>query len=155
MSLHLQYNIEMNKEIKTTNEAYLKYSLHELRFSNDFVKVENNQIVFKSFYNKRAFEIIDINKIFLKKERLFQHNIISIVIGIILGITAFSTIEITIKLLLTVSSMMFFIFSIVYKKYTHNLILIMKSNIIKIKVDSYQKNEAKHLVKQINKYSIK
>jgi hypothetical protein len=135
-----------------TRQAYLKYSIHELRFSNDFATVENNKIIFKSYYNKTTFDINDIKKITLKKVRNYSNNIIALVIGLVIIETMFIKIDLTLRLLLAVSSLLFIFFSIFHKKQNYTLLVATNKTVVKIIVDKKQKNEAKYLMGRINKY---
>jgi hypothetical protein len=138
--------------IEPPKEGYLKQSIHKLQFENEFAKVEDDKIIFKSYYNKTAFEVADIRKIILNKNRNYKNNMVSLGIGLLLLSGFILKIDLSLKMMLAVSSLLFMVFSIVHKKHDYTMVVLVQKAVIKFKVEKRYKNDAKYIMQRINKY---
>jgi hypothetical protein len=134
-------------------EAYLMNSCKEISFNSDFAQIISNKIIFQTYPNKTPFDIKEIRRIILDKKRNYSINIFSFLIGLaILNSAFFIKKDLSLKIIVLCTSVIFFSFTLLFKRNKYELVLLMQKDIVRIKVNLKFKEESKILMNKVNKY---
>ncbi|MEC4049783.1 hypothetical protein OX284_010120 [Flavobacterium sp. SUN046] len=125
----------------------------ETNFSNDFAIISNNELIIHSEENKLVFSIPTINKVFVKKTRIYRFTILSIVISIlIVATTLFFCKDKTIMIISFAIVSILLAFGFLIKNHDYQLVILMKENIKSIPIKKENKRNAIAIARKLMKH---